>query len=275
LNDLRQGELNTYYILSFTSCNMDRSSTPLLTKMEWREDADTPLLVTPGDGSTDIGYLGVSISSNVSKPISLLITYPPSTILFRMDMFSSSPLVESFPSSRFSSPPASPTRTEVDLPIEVDQSFNSSMSFSGANDSPCYSLFASPTPNMLNPSNNFLSPTPAFGQKPRRPDPVPIQRSESGNSLTGQLMGSGRAFGRELSTNSTMSRGTSTMGGKGMMLPPAVPQGKNLAQKNRGGIPMQWSSSNEDAAPPKLVFQPAMTRREVSLIRHFVARTFG
>jgi M-phase inducer tyrosine phosphatase len=178
------------------------------------------------------------------------------------NMFSSSPLVESFPHSRFSSPPPSPTRTDTDFPLDVDQSFNSSMSF--PNDSP--SLFASPTQkgSSTYPGNDFLSPTPAFG-KPRRPDPVPLQRNTSGD-LTMRPLGSARMFGRELSSNVAVQRasgtGTATNKGKGMMLPPAVPDGK--LPKPRGGIPMQWTSSNEENAPPKLVFQPSLPRREVS-----------
>ncbi len=105
--------------------------------------------------------------------------------------FSSSPLSESFPTTRFSSPVPSPTHTETDLPIDVDQSFNSSMSISDAS-------YLSPTPAMLkskllpgisNSHDSLLSPSEGMLLKPRRPDPVPIQaRSE-------------RMFGAILSSN--------------------------------------------------------------------------
>lgn len=186
---------------------------------------------------------------------------------------SSSPLGESFPASRFVSPNPSPTRTEVDLPLEVDQSFNSSLSIS---DSPYFS----PTPNcaskgnqqLLSPLSDSLSPPPAnlfgagAGNKPRRPDPVPLQRSESNESVGGdekgttmRPLGTARGFGRELSGNHIQARasGSTIKAGKGMMLPPAVPD-----KCKRGGLPMQWTSSNEENCGK--LFQPRLARRDVS-----------
>lgn len=189
-----------------------------------------------------------------------------------MDMFSSSPLMESFPSTRFPSPQPSPTRTEVDLPLDVDQSFNSSMSISCAGDvSPPADTLLSPSFGMMKPlrvpSPGMLSPTPALGKAhPRRPDPVPIQspRNEKSNELS-FMGGPRRTFGRELSTNTQRSFGPATTKGmKGMMLPPGVPNAKASSSKHRGAIPMKWSSSNDETTLPKLMFQPAFTRREVS-----------
>ncbi|KAK8861570.1 hypothetical protein IAR55_002392 [Kwoniella newhampshirensis] len=198
-----------------------------------------------------------------------------------MDAFSSSPLMESFPSTRFPSPVPSPTRTDTDLPIEVDRSFNSSMSLSDT------SPYFSPTPAMskmstLSPLSTrttaaFLSPSPVFSLKPRRPDPVPIQSrpscspSKQGmssmNETTGVMcsrpLGQGRAFGREISTN-VMQRTAgpaTTKANKGKMLPPALPDGKAITRP-RGGIPMQWTSSNEETGRPKMGLQAGMMRRE-------------
>ncbi|ORY24381.1 hypothetical protein BCR39DRAFT_323623 [Naematelia encephala] len=193
-----------------------------------------------------------------------------------MDCFSSSPLVESFPTSRFLSPTPSPTRTEVDLPIEVDQSFNSSMSL-GGHDSPS-ALSPSPSTGtgfLISPSpsltGDFLSPTPAFAYKPRRPDPVPIQSRSPLSFKTAArdastTLGSKRTFGRELSNNAMqrLPGPITTKAAKGMMLPPAVPDVKST--KPKLGVSMQWSSSNEDIAPPRLCFQPAFTRRETEPI---------
>ncbi|KAI9632603.1 tyrosine phosphatase [Dioszegia hungarica] len=159
--------------------------------------------------------------------------------------FSSSPIADSFPSTRYSSPNPSPTTESGDLPIEVDQSFNSSMSIS---ESPYFS----PTPNhakyQASPLSDTLSPPPAnlFGARVKRPDPVPLQR---GSADLGVGLDMKRGFGRELSGNAVQARG------KGMMLPPAVPD-----KTKRGGLPMQWSSSNEENGAK--LFQPHMPRRE-------------
>lgn len=186
-------------------------------------------------------------------------------------MLSSSPLMESFPSSRFPSPNPSPTKTETDLPIEVDQSFNSSMSISCAEDgSPTPSgSFLSPSfaiGKPLPPNPSFLSPTITRVQsgRPRRPDPVPIQ-SPSCDMMSIGMISTKRTFGREVSLNSTRSFGpSSTRGTKGMMLPPAVPDGKASSSRPRGGIPMKWSTSNEETTGvPKLCFQPALARHQV------------
>ncbi|WWD16520.1 hypothetical protein CI109_100947 [Kwoniella shandongensis] len=198
-----------------------------------------------------------------------------------MDAFSSSPLMESFPSSRFPSPVPSPTRTDTDLPIEVDQSFNSSMSFGDT------SPYFSPTPAMnkmsgISPlpikatSSTFLSPSPAFSLKPRRPDPVPIQCNTSFSPskksmdmgepvkvMGARPLGQGRAFGRELSTN-VMQRSAgpaTTKLNKGKMLPPALPDGKTFIRP-RGGLPMQWTSSNDETGRPKMGLQAGIMRRE-------------
>ncbi len=200
-----------------------------------------------------------------------------------MDTFSSSPLMESFPSTRFSSPAPSPTRTENELPIDVDQSFNSSMSLSGGPPSLSPSLLFStgyPVSPLVNTYDGFLSPTPAFGIKPRRPDPVPIQSKHSRLPSRDQVkpleglgvrqLGSGRVFGREISPNA-MQRSTEPAkrkASKGMMLPPSIPDTKSFVPKHRGGIPMQWTSSNEEPGVAKLNFQPGMMRREVSQDSH-------
>jgi hypothetical protein len=217
-------------------------------------------------------------------------------------MFSSSPLVESFPSSRFPSPAPSPTRTETDdLPIEVDQSFNSSMSLScsggDASPSPCYfspsmaSGYGKVAPKSPSAgpsaSASFLSPVPfkIGGSKPKRPDPVPIQvtspnyrkQDEDLDLGMGTRPVGGRNFGRELSGNALSQRsigpGTARAAMlKGKMLPPALPDNVRatttmMSAKPRGGIPMKWSSSNEEPIVPRLTFQPAgLTRHNVSVL---------
>ena len=191
-------------------------------------------------------------------------------------MFSSSPLMESFPSSRFPSPVPSPTRTEVDFPLEVDQSFNSSMSISCAGDaSPSLSdSFLSPSFNLgskaglakMGNDSAMFSPTMLQANgKPRRPDPVPIQ---SPTTKTGfAQLGSKRTFGRELSLNSTKSVGAvGAKGAKGMMLPPALPGMNASSSRPKGGVPMKWSSSNEEPIVPKLTFHPALTRTQVCFV---------
>ncbi|WWC96979.1 hypothetical protein V866_003856 [Kwoniella sp. B9012] len=198
-----------------------------------------------------------------------------------MDSFSSSPLNESFPSSRFPSPIPSPTQTETDLPIEVDQSFNSSLSFGET--SPCFSPTpimpkkGAASPSFSQNSTGFLSPSPVFSLKPRRPDPVPLQRltvpspSKSSNMdlddtikpLSARPLGQGRTFGRELSAN-IMQRSAgpaTTKANKGMMLPPNLLEGRNVIRP-RGGLPMQWTSSNEETGRPRLGMQAHMFRRE-------------
>ncbi|EIW66551.1 tyrosine phosphatase [Tremella mesenterica] len=187
--------------------------------------------------------------------------------------FSSSPIQETFPSA-FQSPAPSPTKTECELP-DVDRSFNSSMCLS-----PCDSpLPRSPSLGMsmsmpISPSakqSNMLS-APMLTLKPRRPDPVPLQSSLSYRSSTQSksalnTLGSGRTFGRELSLNVPRPppnplRATKTLG---MMLPPAVPDAKGF---KRGGLPMQWTASNEEtgAGTGKLAFHPSMFRRETEPI---------
>ncbi|KAL7419639.1 m-phase inducer phosphatase [Cryptotrichosporon argae] len=189
-----------------------------------------------------------------------------------MDAFSSSPLMESFPASRFGSPLPSPTQTEIDLP-DVDQSFNSSLTIS-AGDSPLPSPLAmsmKTQPSPLAKHDTFLSPTP--GIKMRRPDPVPLQRGSTSRSSVCSL-GSvteadeppvlgvprpARAFGREMSLNARpLLQPTKS---KGMMLPPAVPESRMLGRPPRGGVPMQWTSSNEEMQSPRMM-APGMTRRE-------------
>ncbi|OCF31704.1 tyrosine phosphatase [Kwoniella heveanensis CBS 569] len=198
-----------------------------------------------------------------------------------MDCFSSSPLMESFPSSRFPSPVPSPTQTASELPIEVDQSFNSSMSLGDT--SPMFSPtptmqkapIVSPLPSGLSKAS-FLSPSPVFGLKPRRPDPVPLQRSIASPSKSSSLdiqdslkpisarpLAQGRTFGRELSTN-IMQRSAgpaTTKANKGKMLPPTLPDGKTTV-RTRGGIPMQWTSSNEETGRPRLGMKAQLFRRE-------------
>lgn len=81
-----------------------------------------------------------------------------------------------------------------------------------------------------------------------------------------------RTFGQEVSLNSmTRPLGNETMG-KGMMLPPALPDSRTMMSK-RGGVSMQWTSSNDEPAVPKLRFSPAMIRLDVS--RWAVLRFLG
>ena len=182
-----------------------------------------------------------------------------------MDMFSSSPMMESFP-SRFPSPnpSPSPTRTEVDFdfPIEVDQSFNSSMSLSCAD--------ASPTPSAM-PFTRPLSGSPLpKGTSMRRPDPVPIQRKRENldvptASSSTLALGSKRAFGQELSLNGRSPLSVRPEHGsvkpKGKMLPPSVP-----ARGGLGGVAMQYSHSNDERSLSRFAFHSAALRREVSLL---------
>ncbi|WRT65684.1 uncharacterized protein IL334_002629 [Kwoniella shivajii] len=197
-----------------------------------------------------------------------------------MDSFSSSPLMESFPSSRFPSPVPSPTQTDTDLPIEVDQSFNSSLSFGDTSPmfspTPMLAKKGAISPLLSQTAGSYLSPSPLFSLKPRRPDPVPLQRalpSPSKSSsmdlddgmkpLTSRPLGQGRAFGREISSN-IMQRSAgpaTTKANKGMMLPPTLPDGKPMVRP-RGGIPMQWTSSNEETGRPRLGMQAHLFRRE-------------
>ena len=175
-----------------------------------------------------------------------------------MDLFSSSPLMESFPTTRFPSPnpSPSPTRTELDFPIEVDQSFNSSMSLSCGDASPTPSAiaFTKPLSGSPLPKSAFL----------HRPDPIPIQRKRDNLDVpsTGMMLASGskRAFGQDL-TNVSQASLTARHGAgmKGKMLPPAVP--------GKGGIAMRSTLSNEEVTRPKFLTQPAFMRREVSTAR--------
>lgn len=190
-----------------------------------------------------------------------------------MAAFSSSPLVESFAYDRFGSP-ASPTQTEIDLPIEVDQSFNSSMSLTDS---------ASPTQFQ----NSDLSPVPF-----RRPDPVPLQSPSrppmkssrplqpKASFAKAQSFGAvPRAFGRDM-TNHVQANGMlappdarSSAKGlqmKGMMLPPPVPGPSSTSASSRtglrrGGLPTQWTKPHTaDQLPaPKALFRPAIGHRDV------------
>ena len=177
-----------------------------------------------------------------------------------MDMFSSSPLMESFPSSRFPSPVPSPTRTEVDLPMDVDQSFNSSMSLSDSSPSPFGAPLAASkklAPTSSGSSNGIFSPSPSVGKVMRRPEPVPIQSAGSLAPL-GQPVPPRRAFGRELSLNAPRSFGPNSLSGtktKSMMLPPAVPDNKTTSSK-APSITIKRTSSEV----PQLSFRPAMMR---------------
>jgi hypothetical protein len=140
----------------------------------------------------------------------------------KMDILSSSPLAAS---SRLPSPAPSPTRTDVsDLPIEVEQSFDSSMSFTDT---------IAPIPSMMAP-------------RMIRPQPVPIQ--------TKVPLSLARSFGTELSINGSPRSPASK---RGRMLPPA-----QRMFKPRGHIPMEMSLSNDGTRSPK-PFAPALARREV------------
>ncbi|KAL1411333.1 m-phase inducer phosphatase [Vanrija albida] len=183
-----------------------------------------------------------------------------------MDAFSSSPLAESFPSGRFGSPDASPTptqspsptKTEVDFPADVDQSFNSSMSISTTDSPP-------PSPSMSRGAE-LLSPTPTFVLKPpRRPELAgqSLQLLSSARTIEplgtrARPLGPARTFGRELSLNTRpLNFAQPSLGEKGKMLPPAVPENKTAASPVR----MQWTLSHEDMSSPRVSI-PHMGRRD-------------
>lgn len=188
-----------------------------------------------------------------------------------MDMLSSSPVCGSFPSTRFPSPNPSPTRTEVDLPIEVDQSFNSSMSLAehspvGMSPNALFSGSAMPVSPLpvkqgARPLFGPAASAPLLGP-PRRPDPVPLQSRSSLGSVPETSsprrlapINTGRAFGRELSINAPLSAMPILGSSKGKMLPPAF-------HKPVGGVGMQWTLFNEETGHS--AFHPTLLRHHVS-----------
>lgn len=201
----------------------------------------------------------------------LLVFPSPKDNRAKMDAFSSSPLTESFPCGRFDSPAispaASPTRTEVDFPADVDQSFNSSMSFSVTDSPPA----PSPSMHLGKPSTHLLlhSPTPLL-RAPRRADMMSLSYSALGSVREGETLGArprplgpSRTFGRELSLNTSRLSGPSsqmmTMKGKSKLLPPAVvPE----ARRPVSPVRLHHATSHEDMSSPKLLL-PRMGRREV------------
>lgn len=163
-----------------------------------------------------------------------------------MAAFSSSPLVESFTINQFHSPSLSPsvspgpspTKTEVDFPADVDQSFNSSMTF--AADSPPL-----PSPDDLNSgkfSKAMLPPPPPFALAPPR---RPLAKAGAGlkptasasDAFSTRPFATTRTFGRELSLN---ARPLATAGikGKSSMLP--------SSKQDNSPVRLQWTMSNED-----------------------------
>lgn len=166
-----------------------------------------------------------------------------------MALFGSSPLVDAFPSPRFSEPP-SPTKTETDLPIDVDQSFNSSLSL---NDSPYFS----PTPSMAvgaksaGSSSMLSAAPPSFSLKCKRPEAAPTQvkpplqsKSTTETTLGSGQLSRGRSFGMDITNNVLHQPDSNIRNNKGKMLPPAVPEARML--KANASVPMQWTSSNEE-----------------------------
>lgn len=179
-----------------------------------------------------------------------------------MAAFSSSPLVESFTIGQLHSPslspsvsPApSPTKTEVDFPADVDQSFNSSMTFAAADSPP------PPSPEDLSGpkySKAMLPPPPPFAlAPPRRPlstGSTALKSTASASDvLSTRPFGATRTFGRELSLN---ARPLATAGIKGK-------NAMTSSKQEISPVRLQWTMSNEDVSSPR-VPMPRMGRREV------------
>lgn len=192
-----------------------------------------------------------------------------------MDAFSSSPLTETFPPGRFDSPDispaASPARTEVDFPIDVDQSFNSSMTLSTSDSppapSPCMQLGKKAPDMILGSPTNFVRRRPELGNKSY--SALGSVREASVAPLKGSVrpLGPARTFGRELSLNARPPLSAQpSFSGMGKMLPPAVPEEKNgeASSSSSSSRRLVWNMSQEDMGSPKQVIMPRMNRREVS-----------
>lgn len=187
----------------------------------------------------------------------------------------SSPLAERYQIPAFPSSPPSPTGTDTDFPIEVDRSFNSSMTISdegmsvhSPNPSSQLPRFAekfSPVrSNVSMSTNGFLSPVPAppiFKGRPVRPALSPIQQTRGGQHTAPAFPTAKRAFGSEWSSNAPMAPFMAISKSKGMMAPPAVPEGRAL--KARPALPADWAVNGEKENKPRMM-APTLSRREVS-----------
>jgi hypothetical protein len=186
----------------------------------------------------------------------------------------SSPLAESY--TAFPSSPSSPTGTDTEFPIEVDLSFNSSMSISDEGMS-----LASPTPasqasrptakfspvqSRSNVSTDgFLSPIPTanlFKPKPTRPTLSPIQQMRAPLHTAPAVPTTKRAFGSEWSSNAPRPQAMFVSKSKGMMGPPVLPEGKGF--KARPALPSDWAMAKDMEIKPRMM-APTMMRREVSV----------
>lgn len=177
------------------------------------------------------------------------------------DAIPSSPLADAFFISRLSSPDdspaASPTRTEVDLPLEVDESFNSSMSFSACDSPPA----PSPSMHLGKMSEAPYSPTPIAGPGNRRTLMATKSLSSAMGGGASRMGGQALVFGRELSLNAVRPStfGQPSLKAKGQMRPPSVPEGK-LVSPNR----LHSTTSQENIREPHLLMS-RWGRREVRL----------
>jgi M-phase inducer tyrosine phosphatase len=195
-----------------------------------------------------------------------------------MDSLSSSPLAESFTIPAFPSSPPSPTGTDTDFPIEVDRSFNSSMTISDEGMSVTSptptgqtSLFSgkfSPVRSKISMSTDgFLSPAPAgpiFKGRPVRPVLSPIQQTRGPQHTAPAFHSTKRAFGSEWSSNAPKAPAGFLSKSKGMMAPPAIPEGK--AGKSRSPLPSGWCVPKQ--SQENRVRMMAPSRSEVSYPIH-------
>lgn len=196
-------------------------------------------------------------------------------VSYTMNMMDSlsSPLAESY--TAFPSSPPSPTGTDTEFPIEVDLSFNSSMSISDEGMS-----FASPTPasqtarptaefspvrtNSNVSTDGFLSPVLTgnlFKHKPTRPSLSPIQSMRAPQITAPAVPTTKRAFGSEWSSNAPRPPAIFASKSKGMMAPPMLPEGKGF--KARSALPSDWGMAKEKENKSRTM-APTMVRREVS-----------
>jgi len=211
------------------------------------------------------------------KPTSSISNYT----MNMMDSLSSSPLAESFTIPAFPSSPPSPTGTDTEFPIEVDRSFNSSMTISDEGMSVTSptpggqtSLFAekfSPVRSRISMSTcGFLSPAPPgpiFKGRPIRPDLSPIQQQRGPQHTAPAFHSTKRAFGSEWSSNAPRVPAGFMSKNKGMMAPPALPEAK--AGKSRSPLPSGWAVSKQNQENRPRMMAPSLYRSEVSLFYLF------
>lgn len=240
----------------------DCISTLISVYVSIREFHSPPLLRSTPSLSSDAR---AHTTTNRSLRYSKQPCHPNTSMGSMMDAALSSPLMDTFPISRLSSPddsPAlSPTRTEIDLPADVDESFNSSMSFSTCDSPPA----PSPSMHLGKPKYDALySPTPlALPANKRALMATKSLSSAVDNATLGapfnRSLGPSPAFGRELSVNVPRPNmfNQSSFKGRGRMLPPSVPEGK-LVSPNR----LHSTSSQENMRSPQ-VLMPRWGRREV------------